>query len=182
MTIGQAALKWLLASPVVMTTLPNIYNVEQLEEFAAASDLPDLTADDLRRIEELQRTNFGVHEDHMRYKGTMVRDGEPLGPVYRYAGDGFPGAPQAVERPPRTELTATGSRGWPTAPASASPGPLFRIGDHALAMSPLGVGHARPAAPPRGRFRHPAGSLGARHPAASASRRCRTASHSWSSS
>jgi aryl-alcohol dehydrogenase-like predicted oxidoreductase len=35
MTIGQAALKWLLASPAVMVTLPNIYNVEQLEEFAA---------------------------------------------------------------------------------------------------------------------------------------------------
>ena len=95
MTIGQAALKWLLASPAVVTTLPNIYNVEQLEEFAAASDLPDLTADDVARIEELQRGNFGVHEDHMRYKGTMVRQGEPLGPVYRYPGDGFPGAPVA---------------------------------------------------------------------------------------
>ncbi|HEX6913164.1 MAG TPA: aldo/keto reductase, partial [Longimicrobium sp.] len=97
MTIGQAALKWLLASPAVMTTLPNIYNVEQLEEFAAASDLPDLTADDLARVTELQRGNFGVHEEHMRYKGTMVRDGEPLGPVYRYAGDGYPGAPPSVE-------------------------------------------------------------------------------------
>jgi aryl-alcohol dehydrogenase-like predicted oxidoreductase len=93
MTLGQVALKWLLASPAVMTTLPNIYNVEQLEEFAAASDKPDLTADDLARIAELQRTNFGVHEDHMRYKGVMARDGEPLGPVYRYPDDGFPGAP-----------------------------------------------------------------------------------------
>jgi len=93
MTIGQAALKWLLASPAVVTTLPNIYNVEQLEEFAAASDLPDLSADDLARIAELQRTNFGVHEEHMRYKGTMERDGEPIGPMYRYADDGFPGAP-----------------------------------------------------------------------------------------
>jgi aryl-alcohol dehydrogenase-like predicted oxidoreductase len=89
MTIGQAALKWLLTSPAVMTTLPNIYSVEQLEEFAAAPDLPDLTADDLTRIAELQRTNFGVHEEHMRYKGTMLRDDEPLAPVYRYADDGF---------------------------------------------------------------------------------------------
>lgn len=97
MTIGQAALKWLLASPAVMTTLPNIYNVEQLEEFAAASDLPDLTPDDLRRIDELQRVNFGVHEEHMRYKGTMVRDGSDLTPHYRYAGDGYPGAPEVVE-------------------------------------------------------------------------------------
>jgi aryl-alcohol dehydrogenase-like predicted oxidoreductase len=97
MTIGQAALKWLLASPAVMTTLPNIYNLEQLEEFAAASDLPDLTPDDLRRIDELQRVNFGVHEEHMRYKGTMVREGSDLAPHYRYAGDGYPGAPEVVE-------------------------------------------------------------------------------------
>jgi hypothetical protein len=47
----------------------------------------------MARIAELQRTNFGVHEDHMRYKGTMERDGEPIGPMYRYADDGFPGAP-----------------------------------------------------------------------------------------
>jgi aryl-alcohol dehydrogenase-like predicted oxidoreductase len=90
MTLGQAALKWLLASPAVMTTLPNIYNLEQLEEFAAAIDKPDLTASDLARIEELQKTNFGVHEEHMNYKGTMLRDGEPLAPIYRYEDDGFP--------------------------------------------------------------------------------------------
>lgn len=90
MTIGQAALKWLLVSPAVMTTLPNIYNVEQLEEFATAPDKADFTADDVQRVQELQRTNFEVHEEHMRYKGTMVRDGEPIGPAYRYDDDGFP--------------------------------------------------------------------------------------------
>ena len=37
MTLGQAALKWLLAEPRVVTTLPNIYDEEQLAEFAAAS-------------------------------------------------------------------------------------------------------------------------------------------------
>ena len=36
MTLGQAALKWLLAEPTVVTTLPNIYDAEQLAEFAAA--------------------------------------------------------------------------------------------------------------------------------------------------
>lgn len=88
MTLGQAALKWLLVSPAVMTTLPNIYNVEQLEEFAAASDKPDLTAEDVERIKALQKENFGVHEEHMRYKGTLHREGEPLiAPPYRYPGD-----------------------------------------------------------------------------------------------
>jgi aryl-alcohol dehydrogenase-like predicted oxidoreductase len=95
LTIGQAALKWLLASPAVMTTLPNIYNAEQLEEFAAAPDKPDLTADDLRRIRELQKTNFGVHEEHMRYKGTMDRADAPVfAPPYRYDGDEY----EALER------------------------------------------------------------------------------------
>jgi hypothetical protein len=38
--------------------LPNIYNYEQLEEFAAASDLLDLTPDDLIRVSELYDRNF----------------------------------------------------------------------------------------------------------------------------
>jgi aryl-alcohol dehydrogenase-like predicted oxidoreductase len=97
MTLGQASLKWLLASPAVMTTLPNIYGVEQLEEFAAASDLPALSAEDLARIDQLQRENFGVHEEHMRYKGTMQREGSPYAPHYRYPGDEYPGAPAHTE-------------------------------------------------------------------------------------
>jgi aryl-alcohol dehydrogenase-like predicted oxidoreductase len=90
MTLGQAALKWVLVSPAVMTTLPNIYNVEQLEEFAAAPDCANLTADDIRRVKDLQATNFGVHEEHMRYKGTLHREGEPvIAPPYRYPGDAW---------------------------------------------------------------------------------------------
>jgi aryl-alcohol dehydrogenase-like predicted oxidoreductase len=59
-SLGQAALKWLLSEPAVVTTLPNIYAAEQLEEFAAAPDLPDLTEDDLERVDELYARNFGV--------------------------------------------------------------------------------------------------------------------------
>ena len=90
MTLGQAALKWLLVSPAVMTTLPNIYNVEQLEEFAAAPGKPDLSAEDIEEVLRLQAENFGVHEEHMRYKGTLVREGEPvIAPPYRYPGDAW---------------------------------------------------------------------------------------------
>jgi len=74
MTLGQASLKWLLAEPLVVTTLPNIYDDEQLAEFAAASDLPDLTREQLRRVEELDTTNFGVTEEPMKYKGAMTRE------------------------------------------------------------------------------------------------------------
>src|SRR4029079_11632430 len=60
MTLGQAALKWLLAEERVVSALPNIYDDEQLAEFAAASDLPDLSRDDMERIDDLARENFGV--------------------------------------------------------------------------------------------------------------------------
>jgi aryl-alcohol dehydrogenase-like predicted oxidoreductase len=73
MTLGQAALKWLLAEPLVVTTLPNIYDDEQLAEFAAASDRPDLSREQLDRVAELAAANFGVEEEPMAYKGTMVR-------------------------------------------------------------------------------------------------------------
>src|SRR3954449_11500828 len=60
MTLGQSALKWLLAEPRVVTTLPNIYDVEQLAEFAEASDKANLSDADLERVAELAATNFGI--------------------------------------------------------------------------------------------------------------------------
>ena len=74
MTLGQAALKWLLAEPRVVTTLPNIYDREQLAEFAAAPEKPDLSPEQLARVAELNARNFGVVEEPMAYKGTMQRD------------------------------------------------------------------------------------------------------------
>jgi aryl-alcohol dehydrogenase-like predicted oxidoreductase len=71
-TLGQAALQWLLANPRTMSTLPNIYDREQLREFATAPDTPRLTADELARVAELTETNFGVVEEAMKYKGTMT--------------------------------------------------------------------------------------------------------------
>lgn len=73
MSLGQAALKWLLAEPLVVTTLPNIYDAAQLAEFAAASELPELSGQQLERVAELAARNFGVDEEPMRYKGTMER-------------------------------------------------------------------------------------------------------------
>jgi aryl-alcohol dehydrogenase-like predicted oxidoreductase len=61
-TLGQAALKFALASPEIVSTLPNIYDEEQLEEFAAASERPDLTEEELARLEELYENNFGLEK------------------------------------------------------------------------------------------------------------------------
>lgn len=71
-SLGQAALQWLLADDLVASTLPNIYNDEQLKEFAAAPDGPELTAEDLARLGELHRENFGAPPDECKFKGTMT--------------------------------------------------------------------------------------------------------------
>jgi aryl-alcohol dehydrogenase-like predicted oxidoreductase len=70
-TLGQAALQWLLADKRVASTLPNIYNQEQLVEFAAAPECPALSTDDFSQIEELYGENFGVEAEEPKYKGTM---------------------------------------------------------------------------------------------------------------
>lgn len=71
-TLGQAALQWLLADPLIASTLPNIYEEAHLIEFAKATDTPALTPDELQRIDELHADNFGVHdEEPSKFKGTM---------------------------------------------------------------------------------------------------------------
>ena len=62
-TIGQVALKWLLADPAVTSVLPNIYSVEQIEEFAAAPDIDEFDADELGDIDMLYRSNFGLERE-----------------------------------------------------------------------------------------------------------------------
>lgn len=78
-TLGQAAIQWLLAEPRTMTVLPNIYDAEQLREFALAPDTPELTPAEMTRIAELAAVNFGVGEEAMSYKGTMTREAAAAG-------------------------------------------------------------------------------------------------------
>jgi aryl-alcohol dehydrogenase-like predicted oxidoreductase len=73
-TLGQAALQWLLADPRVACCLPNIYDEEQMREFAQAPDSPPLSVDELQRVAELSRHHFGVEGEVPNYKGTMTRE------------------------------------------------------------------------------------------------------------
>jgi len=59
-SLGQAAIRWILASPAVACVLPNIYHEAQIAEFAAASDVPDLTQGELAQVEELYSRNFDL--------------------------------------------------------------------------------------------------------------------------
>src|SRR5204862_2354942 len=70
-TLGQAALQWLLVDDRVASTLPNIYNEEQLVEFAKAPDCPPLTSDDITNINNLCSENFGIEEQPPKFKATM---------------------------------------------------------------------------------------------------------------
>jgi aryl-alcohol dehydrogenase-like predicted oxidoreductase len=58
-TIGQAAIAGILANPAFATVLPTCLTVEDVREYAAASDMP-LTADEVARVDELWGDNFGV--------------------------------------------------------------------------------------------------------------------------
>ncbi len=70
-TLGQASLLWLLADDRVASTLPNIYDATQLEEFAKAPDLPPLSAEEMDRVAELVAQNFGLEIEEPKFKGTM---------------------------------------------------------------------------------------------------------------
>jgi aryl-alcohol dehydrogenase-like predicted oxidoreductase len=59
-TIAQAAIQYCLESPNVVSVLPNIYDEEQLEEFAAGADVAPLTSDEFARVAEMYPDNFGV--------------------------------------------------------------------------------------------------------------------------
>ncbi|MBM3693242.1 MAG: aldo/keto reductase [Actinobacteria bacterium] len=58
-TRGQAAIAGILANPAFTTVLPTCVTVDEVREYAAASDLP-ITDDEQARVQELWRNNFGV--------------------------------------------------------------------------------------------------------------------------
>jgi aryl-alcohol dehydrogenase-like predicted oxidoreductase len=59
-TMAQAALKFIFAQEPIACVLPTVTSVEELEEWAAASAEPDLSADDLARVADLYERNFDV--------------------------------------------------------------------------------------------------------------------------
>jgi aryl-alcohol dehydrogenase-like predicted oxidoreductase len=72
-TLGQMAIQFILAEPTMTSVLPNIYNEQQLHEFATAVDCPPLTETELATIRELVANNFGItDEPPMMYKGSMT--------------------------------------------------------------------------------------------------------------
>lgn len=58
--LGQAALRYVLRAPEVVSALPNVYDLAQLDEFVGASDVVEITDPQAARIEALFESNYGL--------------------------------------------------------------------------------------------------------------------------
>ncbi len=58
-TRGQAAIAGILANPSFTTVLPTCVDIDEVREYAAASDLP-LADDEVARLGEMWQANFGI--------------------------------------------------------------------------------------------------------------------------
>ena len=61
-TPAQAAMKWVLAQPAIACVVHTVNTAAQLEEWAGAGgdSIPDLDPDELARVDELYRSDFGL--------------------------------------------------------------------------------------------------------------------------
>lgn len=59
-TMSQAALRFILAQPQMACVIPTITNEAELREYAGASEVSDLTEQELAQIAELYQRNFDV--------------------------------------------------------------------------------------------------------------------------
>lgn len=61
-TVGQIAIKFCLAPPIMASCVPTITNMEQLDEYVAAPDIEELPVDELDQVKALYADNFSVGE------------------------------------------------------------------------------------------------------------------------
>ncbi|HEX2468471.1 MAG TPA: aldo/keto reductase [Solirubrobacterales bacterium] len=59
-TMPQAALRFILAQPQMAVVVPTITSEAELREYTGASEVPDLTEEELARVGELYERNFDV--------------------------------------------------------------------------------------------------------------------------
>jgi aryl-alcohol dehydrogenase-like predicted oxidoreductase len=62
-SMAQATLRWLLYHDAVATVTPTFRTREDIDEWAAASEVPPLTDAEYERVQELYVENFGVDRD-----------------------------------------------------------------------------------------------------------------------
>ncbi|MFP9061889.1 aldo/keto reductase [Natrialbaceae archaeon A-chndr2] len=77
-TMAQASIAWLLSHDAVASVTPTFRTAADIDEWAAASDVPKLNDEEMTRVAELYETNFGIdRNDGMDALRSSV-DGEDL--------------------------------------------------------------------------------------------------------
>ena len=80
-TLAQAALRYTLDRfpDVSVSTVPTLYNdpeappmEDRIDEYAAISDVPALSAEEIAEIERLRASRFGIQDDDMVLKGAAT--------------------------------------------------------------------------------------------------------------
>ncbi|SDJ34040.1 aldo/keto reductase [Natronorubrum texcoconense] len=62
-TMGQASIAWLLSHDPVASVTPTFRTKGDIDEWAAASDVPKLSDEELARVEELYENDFDIDRD-----------------------------------------------------------------------------------------------------------------------
>jgi aryl-alcohol dehydrogenase-like predicted oxidoreductase len=61
-TMSQAAIKFCLAQPSIVSVLPNFTNLDELREYTAAPETPDLTEEEQSRLDDLWQHGFDLED------------------------------------------------------------------------------------------------------------------------
>jgi len=77
-TMGQAAIAYLLSHDAVPTVTPTFHTSEDISAWAAASDVPKLSAEELSKVSSLYAENFGIDRDDGMDQLRSSVDGEDI--------------------------------------------------------------------------------------------------------
>ena len=61
-SMSQAAIKFVLAQPTIVTVLPNFTNMDELNEYTSACDAPDLTDAENTMMDDLWKNGFDLED------------------------------------------------------------------------------------------------------------------------
>ena len=67
-TMSQSAIKFCLAEPSIISVLPNFTTLEELQEYAGATDTPDLTGQELSTLDDLWQNDFNTEEPAPQFR------------------------------------------------------------------------------------------------------------------
>ena len=61
-TLSQAAIKFALYQPTIVSVLPNFTNLDELNAYTSAVDAPDLTDEEQAQLDDLWENDFSLEE------------------------------------------------------------------------------------------------------------------------